>query len=135
MPVGKRRARDIIKGSEFGGVDGLVQPAPHVPTAREQLISIHQRKVLPPENTDFQTWEEVPGDMRNDVLTASTDQYSGLMPEPTIESTFQMIQQALEELSPDDKEKLALMIDPKPLLSREMQAPKLQRRRTDAEES
>lgn len=75
--VGKRKARDIEKGSEFGGVDGLVQPSPHEPTAREQLIAIHQRFVLPPENTEDRVWEEVPGDMRNDVLPASTDQYKG----------------------------------------------------------
>jgi hypothetical protein len=73
MPVGKRRARDIEKGSEFGGVDGLVQPAPHTPTPREELIAIHQRFVLPGEKS-----EEVPGDMRNDILPASTDQYKGL---------------------------------------------------------
>lgn len=75
--VGKRKARNIDKGSEFGGVDGLVQPPPHEPTAREQLIAIHQRFVLPPENTEDRVWEEVPGDMRNDVLPASTDQYKG----------------------------------------------------------
>ena len=75
--AGKRKTRDIEKGSEFGGVDGLMQPPPHEPTAREELISIHQRFVLPPENTQTRTWEEVPGDMRNDVLPASTDQYKG----------------------------------------------------------
>lgn len=75
--VGKRKTRDIEKGSEFGGVEGLMQPPPHEPTAREELISIHQRFVLPPENTQARTWEEVPGDMRNDVLPASTDQYKG----------------------------------------------------------
>ena len=74
MPVGKRKVRKIEKGSEFGGVDGLVQPAPHEPTSREQLIAIHQRFVLPGSPTS----EEVPGDMRNDVLPASTDQYKGL---------------------------------------------------------
>lgn len=75
--TGKRKVRDIRKGSEFGGVDGLVQPLPHVPTAREQLIAIHQRLVLPPTDTAEQQWEEVPGDMRNDLLPASTDQYKG----------------------------------------------------------
>lgn len=75
--AGKRRVRDPAKGSEFGGVDGLVQPPPHEPTAREQLIAMHQRFVQPPLSTDERVWEEVPGDMRNDVLPASTDQYKG----------------------------------------------------------
>lgn len=33
---------DYRGGSEFGGVPGLVQPAPHVPTASERLAQIHQ---------------------------------------------------------------------------------------------
>lgn len=74
MPAGKRKVRDPDKGSEFGGVDGLLQPPAHEPDAREQLIAIHQRFVLPTSETA----EEVPGDMRNDVLPASTDQYKGL---------------------------------------------------------
>lgn len=74
MPVGKRKTRDPDKGSEFGGVDGLVQPPPHESTPREQLIAIHQRFVLPTNDTA----EAVPGDMRDDVLPASTDQYKGL---------------------------------------------------------
>lgn len=75
--VGKRKVRKPEQGTEFGGVDGLMQPPPHEATAREQLISLHQRFVLPPDNTGERTWEEVPGDMRNDVLPASTDQYKG----------------------------------------------------------
>jgi len=77
MAVGKRKVRNIQKGSEFGGVEGLMQPTPHEPTAREQLIAMHQRFVKPPDNTTERDWEEVPGDMRNDLLPASTDQYKG----------------------------------------------------------
>lgn len=46
-------------GSEFGGVGGLIQPTPHVPTASERLMSIYaidptddglqSGSVLPPE--------------------------------------------------------------------------------------
>lgn len=77
MPnIGKRKSRDYTKGSEYGGVEGLVQPDPHEPTAREQLIAIHQRTVLPepsmPEN---------PNDMRPEVQRASTDQYKGIADE------------------------------------------------------
>lgn len=35
-------ARDINKGSEFGGVEGLVQPPPHVPTAAERLSLLYR---------------------------------------------------------------------------------------------
>jgi hypothetical protein len=31
---------DYAKGTEFGGVGGLVQPPPHVPTARERRMQI-----------------------------------------------------------------------------------------------
>lgn len=27
--------------SEFGGVEGMVQPPPHVPTAKERLMQVH----------------------------------------------------------------------------------------------
>jgi hypothetical protein len=46
-------------GSEFGGVDGIIQPAPHVPTASERLSMTYAidpmddgtrpDSVLPPE--------------------------------------------------------------------------------------
>lgn len=32
---------DYRTGSEYGGVAGLVQPAPHVPTASERLSAIY----------------------------------------------------------------------------------------------
>lgn len=32
---------DYRDGSEFGGVGGLIQPAPHVPTASERLHMIY----------------------------------------------------------------------------------------------
>lgn len=32
---------DYRTGSEFGGVGGLIQPAPHVPTAGERLSMIY----------------------------------------------------------------------------------------------
>lgn len=32
---------DYRDGTEFGGVSGLVQPAPHFPTASERLSSIY----------------------------------------------------------------------------------------------
>lgn len=50
---------DYQTGSEFGGVAGVVQPVPHVPTATERLSSIYaidptddgteSGSVLPPE--------------------------------------------------------------------------------------
>lgn len=50
---------DYRTGSEFGGVDGLIQPPPHVPTASERLMMIRQidpmddgsypNSVLPPD--------------------------------------------------------------------------------------
>lgn len=54
-----------IGGSEFGGVDGYVQPAPHIPTASERMAQImaidpaddgtEATSVLPPDLTgDFQ---------------------------------------------------------------------------------
>lgn len=33
---------DISKGSEFGGLPGLVQPPPHIPTASERLSLIYR---------------------------------------------------------------------------------------------
>jgi hypothetical protein len=58
-------SRDIVsqtsyrEGSEFGGVDGLIQPAPHVPNSAERLHMIYAidplddgtfpESVLPPE--------------------------------------------------------------------------------------
>ena len=58
-------SRDLVStedhrtGSEFGGVSGLIQPPPHVPTASERLTMIyaldpmddgtHPNSVLPPE--------------------------------------------------------------------------------------
>lgn len=32
---------DYSEGSEFGGVGGLIQPAPHVPTASERMSMIY----------------------------------------------------------------------------------------------
>ena len=32
---------DYRDGSEFGGVGGLIQPAPHVPTASERLHQVY----------------------------------------------------------------------------------------------
>jgi hypothetical protein len=32
---------DYREGSEFGGVDGLIQPPPHVPTAGERLSMVY----------------------------------------------------------------------------------------------
>ena len=50
---------DYRTGSEFGGVAGLIQPAPHVPTASERLSMVYAidpeddgttpEAVLPPE--------------------------------------------------------------------------------------
>lgn len=69
--MGKRRIRDPLKGTEFGGQDGLVQPGNHIPTPREELISKHQRKILPPNDSII-----LENDMRNsDTLPASTDMY------------------------------------------------------------
>lgn len=63
-------SRDLVSpdpyadGSEFGGVDGLIQPPPHVPTAAERLGMIYAidpmddgsraDSVVPPDQTgDF----------------------------------------------------------------------------------
>lgn len=35
-------ARNINRGSEFGGVEGPVQPPPHIPTPSEQLSLIYR---------------------------------------------------------------------------------------------
>lgn len=32
---------DVEQGTEFGGVSGLIQPAPHKPTARQRLAMIY----------------------------------------------------------------------------------------------
>lgn len=32
---------DPSKGSEFGGVGGLIQPLPHTPTASERLMMVY----------------------------------------------------------------------------------------------
>lgn len=50
---------DYREGSEFGGVGGLIQPVPHVPTASERLHMVyaidpmddgnHPDSVLPPD--------------------------------------------------------------------------------------
>lgn len=32
---------DYRQGSEFGGVGGLIQPSPHVPTASERLMMVY----------------------------------------------------------------------------------------------
>jgi hypothetical protein len=34
-------AEDYRDGSEFGGVGGLIQPAPHTPTAGEKLMQVY----------------------------------------------------------------------------------------------
>lgn len=47
LPVPPLDSRDLVsdthysQGSEFGGVDGLIQPPPHVPTAGERLSMIY----------------------------------------------------------------------------------------------
>lgn len=69
--MAERKVRDYLKGSEYGGTDGLVQPPPHEPTPREQLIAIHQRQVL--ATGDFTAINN----MNDDLMTASTDQYKG----------------------------------------------------------
>lgn len=66
----KRKSRDYNGGTEFGGVDGLVQPS-HEPTPRERLIGIHQRKINPANESVV-----TENDMRLDeTLPASTDMY------------------------------------------------------------
>ena len=62
LPVNSRSLmseEDYRDGSEFSGVGGLIQPAPHTPTASERLSSIYAidpmddgtrpESVLPPE--------------------------------------------------------------------------------------
>lgn len=41
--------RNIEDGSEYGGVEGLIQPSPHEPTAAEKLQLIY---VLNPAQAD-----------------------------------------------------------------------------------
>jgi hypothetical protein len=62
VPVSSRNLvseEDYRNGSEFGGVGGLIQPAPHNPTASERLQMVYAidplddgtfpESVLPPE--------------------------------------------------------------------------------------
>ncbi len=54
---------DYRTGTEFGGVEGLIQPPPHVPTAHERLMMVYaidpsdtgteDGSVVPPELTGF----------------------------------------------------------------------------------
>lgn len=37
-----RNQYDPTKGSEYGGVPGLIQPPPHEPTNKEKLMMIYQ---------------------------------------------------------------------------------------------
>ena len=39
--AGMAKAKDPNRGTEYGGVAGLVQPAPHEPDAREKLMGIY----------------------------------------------------------------------------------------------
>lgn len=45
--MGRLTSRNLVstedpsKGSEFGGVGGLIQPSPHKPSASERLMMIH----------------------------------------------------------------------------------------------
>jgi hypothetical protein len=55
--VVRRSTRDLRKGSEYGGVEGLVQPAPHVPTPSESLMMIY---ATDPAATIDQETEELP---------------------------------------------------------------------------
>jgi hypothetical protein len=56
---------DYRTGSEFGGVGGLVQPSPHVPTAAERLSMIY---MIDPADDGLQTDSvaapELEGDFR-----------------------------------------------------------------------
>lgn len=37
-----QRRQNPARGSEYGGVDGLVAPLPHVPNERESLLMMYQ---------------------------------------------------------------------------------------------
>jgi hypothetical protein len=41
LSVVQRSKRDLRKGSEYGGVEGLVQPEPHTPTPSESLMMMY----------------------------------------------------------------------------------------------
>lgn len=41
-------AKDPNRGTELGGVAGLIQPAPHEPTPSETLMQIYATEPAPP---------------------------------------------------------------------------------------
>jgi hypothetical protein len=54
---------DYRKGTEFGGVGGLIQPPPHVPTARERLSMIY---AIDPADDGLQPDSVVAPDLEGD---------------------------------------------------------------------
>lgn len=53
LPINSRSLvsdEDYRSGSEFGGVGGLIQPAPHVPDASERLHMIYAIDPMDPGN-------------------------------------------------------------------------------------
>ena len=57
------RKQNRLRGTEYGGVPGLVQPEPHTPVAREKLLMIYQSNPAAgfPAGMNPET-EEVPTD-------------------------------------------------------------------------
>jgi hypothetical protein len=64
-------SRDLIspyrydQGSEFGGVPGIIQPAPHVPTAAERLHMVHN---IDPTDPGTEDGSVVPPELEGDFL-------------------------------------------------------------------
>jgi len=51
---------DWRKGTEFGGVDGVIQPPPHVPTASERLSMIY---AIDPTDTGVEAGSVAPPEL------------------------------------------------------------------------
>lgn len=66
VPTGSRdlvSTDDYRTGSEFGGVGGLIQPPPHVPTAQERLHMIY---AIDPADDGLQPDSVIPPDLEGD---------------------------------------------------------------------
>lgn len=56
---------DYRAGSEFGGVPGIIQPPPHVPTASERLHMVHN---IDPTDPGTEEGSVVPPELEGDFL-------------------------------------------------------------------
>lgn len=59
-----RRQQDISKGTEFGGVNGMIQPLPHEPNASETLNLIYHTEPDPAYRPEHDLDDVVPATRR-----------------------------------------------------------------------